>query len=98
MFVEDFAEVIDGITSITIATVSETEPAGRVAGIAGSSAVSGRNRHSSKAHGIQCEKDIAAAVRVQSSDVDLRRIRLVEHVEEPSPELNLLRLIDVEVL
>lgn len=98
MFVEDLAEVVDRVTPVTRATIGKPEATGWVAGIAGAGPSSGRNSYSSKADGIQSEKDIAAAGRAQRSDVELRRISLVEHIEESGSELNLLRLSNAEVL
>lgn len=80
MFVDDPAEVIHRVTSITWTSIGETEPSGRIAGIRGTGTVSGRNGYSPKADSIQSEKDIAAG-QVCRSDVDPRRIRLIEHVE-----------------
>jgi len=96
VLVDDFTEVIDGVTSITGTTIGIAEPACRIAGIGGSTS-SVRDTHSRVADSVQREKDIATS-QVSRSSIDLRRIRLIEHVEEPGAKLQLLRLTEAKVL
>ena len=88
MLVDDLAEVLKGL-------IGESEALRRVAGIGGTSDPV-RNFRPLVADGVEREVDVARAQA--AGDAYLSRISLVEDVEEPGPELNLLRFADLEVL
>ena len=97
MLVDDLTEVVDGVASVTRATIGVPEPTGRIAWVGNVSSVPVGNVESPQANRIQSEEDVASS-QVCRSSIDRRRIRLVEDVEQSGPELKLLRLSDVEVL
>ena len=86
----DLAEVVDGV-------LREAEPACWIANVSDVPAITVRTTESAITDRIQCQEDVTV-IRVCGRDVNPRRIRLVEYVEEPGPELNLLFFSDVEVL
>ena len=97
--INDFAKVVEGVTSISRTTIRETEPAGWIADIAvDGSANSVRNIGDLlKAYGVERQKDVTP-LEIRRRNIGQCRIGLVENVEESRPELNLLGLTDVEVL
>lgn len=97
MLVDDSTEVIHRVASITRTTIGKAEASSRIARIGGIGSISIRNRYSPIADSVERKKDVAAT-QVSGGGIDLHRIGLIEHIEEPSPELNLLGLSDVEVL
>ena len=91
MLVHDLAEIIDGGLVIRKAS-------GRITGRAPSRSTRTVRDISDSAitDGIERQVDIA---RTQPPNItDLRRVGLIEQVEEPSPELKLFRLAEVKVL
>lgn len=97
VLVDDLTEVVNRIASVTRTAIGEPESTSRIARISNVSSVSVGNVKSSQANRIQRQEDVASS-QVCRRDVDGRRIRLVEDIEQSGPELNLLRLSDVEVL
>src|ERR1051326_2087503 len=97
VLVDDLAEVVERVTAVTRATISEAEPTRRIARIRGVGPIAVRNRDAFQADCIQREEDVASCQR-RRSRIDLRRISLVEDVEQSGAELQLLRLTDIEVL
>ena len=89
VFIDDLTEVIESV-------VSELEAFGWVTRIRRPTSTIWHLR-SHVADCVECEKDVAATETSRRS-IDLRWIRLIEHVEKPCPELKLLRLSDTEVL
>jgi len=90
MFISDLPEVIQGI-------IREVEPAGWIA--------EASPRSPRQAIRCRCHSPVAASVQLKVdvaptriSNIYPRRISLVEHVEEASPELKLLSFAEVEVL
>ena len=86
----DLSEVIDRV-------LREVETTSGIARVRSIRAIPRGSRYPLVAHRIQREEDIASG-RVCSRDTDLRRVRLIEYVEQSSPELQLLLFTNVEVL
>ena len=98
VFVDDLTEVIERVASVSPKRpIGEAEPTSRIARIRNVGPIAVGNVKSPQANRIQRQEDVASG-QVCRSDVDRGRIRLVEDVEQSGPELNLLRLTDVEVL
>jgi hypothetical protein len=86
----DLTEVIDRVLSVA-------EAARRIAHADYVSAITTRAVHPAIADRFQRQEDVTSS-RISRGNVNLRRIRLVEYVEESGAELNLLLFGDVEVL
>ena len=97
MLVDDLTEVIDGVTSITHPSIGVAEPARWIARIGNVGSISIRNVEPAQTNCIQRQEDVGST-QVEGGGIDLRRIRLIEHIEQAGAELKLLRLGDVEVL
>src|SRR6185436_9296105 len=84
MFIRDFSEVIQR-------RLGESEPASWIAEVGPCSTRRAirRRRYSSYAFGLEDEVDIAIS---SITNIDPRRVCLVEDIEEPASELNLLGL------
>ena len=91
MLVDDLAKVVQGFLRIVIATRRIADRA-----VNGSASSIGGISDSYIADGVKREIDIARAQAARGRN--LRRIGLIEYIEEAGPELNLFRFADVEVL
>ena len=93
MLVHDLTEVVNGIASVTRATISKPESSSWIAHIRGIRSVSSRHRNPAQAHCVERKEDVASS-QVGGSGVDLCWIRLIEHIEQARSELNLLVFTD----
>ena len=80
MFVDDLAEVMERVASVTRAAIGEAEVTGWIAWIGDVGPIPVGNINSSFANCIQRQEDIASS-QVRGSRIDLRWISLVEDVE-----------------
>ena len=97
MLVDDLAEVIDGVASIPRPSIGEAEPSRWIARIGDVASISIWNVEPAHTDCIQRQDDVSST-QVECGGIDLRRVRLIEHIEQAGAELNLRCLTDVEVL
>ena len=97
MLVHDLTEVIEGIASITGATIGIAEAASWIAHVGRVCSIASWHGDPAQAYRIECKEDVASS-QVGGSCIDLCWIRLIEHIEQAGSELNLLFFSDVEIL
>jgi len=98
VLVGDFTEVVKRIASIASTTISVTEATSWIADIVNGPTISIWIAILSYVADRIKRKEEVGSAPIQRSYVDLSRIGLVEDIEEPGAELELLRLAEIEVL
>lgn len=96
MLVQDLTEVVNRVTAISRTSIGEPEPFGRITWIRGAAnAVWHLSSHITNS--VQ-RKENVAATSGERIDINLRRVCLIEYVEETGSELELRLLCNAEIL